>query len=342
MRNISSFLRSSAHSLSSLNEVLSASYHLFPLIFLTVFIFLYLYFCDEPLSIRNLCLAFVVAFIAVKKFRLFLPRRRRESVQWFIGDVESPIPASGGRINDKQGVELYPNGDSYEGEFHLGKCNGSGVYDFFNQGRYEGDWVDGKHDGYGIERWAQGIRYQGHYRRGLQNGFGVCQFYKGGNYAGEWVAGKIHGRGVQSCSDGSYYVGEFKFGVKHGLGFYQFRNGDRYAGEYFNGMINGFGIYHFANGHCYEGSWHEGTQQGFGTYTFANGKTTSGEWDCGTLKKPLSPSHPHVHRSVQCGRKAAESAILLPRVEEQVNKAIAAANRAATAARVAAIKAARY
>jgi len=41
----------------------------------------------------------------------------------------------------------------------------------------------------------------------------------------------------------------------------------------------------------------------------------------------------------QAARKAAENAVLAPRVDEQVNKAVAAANRAATAARVAAIKA---
>lgn len=41
----------------------------------------------------------------------------------------------------------------------------------------------------------------------------------------------------------------------------------------------------------------------------------------------------------QAARKAAQQAVLLPRVDERVNRAVAAANRAATAARVAAIKA---
>ena len=42
---------------------------------------------------------------------------------------------------------------------------------------------------------------------------------------------------------------------------------------------------------------------------------------------------------MQAARKTAENAIHLRRVDEQVNKAVVAANRAATAARVAAIKA---
>ena len=41
----------------------------------------------------------------------------------------------------------------------------------------------------------------------------------------------------------------------------------------------------------------------------------------------------------QAARKAAENAVHLPRVDEQVNKAVMASNRAATAARVASIKA---
>lgn len=41
----------------------------------------------------------------------------------------------------------------------------------------------------------------------------------------------------------------------------------------------------------------------------------------------------------QAARKTADNAIRLHRVDEQVNKAVTAANRAATAARVAAVKA---
>ncbi|RCV11940.1 hypothetical protein SEVIR_2G237400v4 [Setaria viridis] len=267
------------------------------------------------------------------------------SVQWFIGDDDDKpqkradkAAAAHGRVV-REGVEFYSNGDCYEGEFHKGRCNGSGVYNFFGKGKYEGDWVDGKYDGYGIESWARGSRYRGQYRQGLRHGHGVYRFYSGDCYAGEWAGGQSHGIGAQTCSDGSSYLGEFKCGVKHGLGSYHFRNGDRYAGEYFGDKIHGFGVYSFANGHCYEGSWHEGKKQGFGMYTFRNGDKRSGDWDSGTLKTPLPPSDPAVQRAVQAAQRAAEDAFRLPRVDEQVHKAVMAANRAATAARVAAIKA---
>ena len=147
-------------------------------------------------------------------------------VQWFIGDLD--LSRKGNELKPenfvKEGVEFYSNGDYYEGEFYKGKCNGSGVYNYFVNGRYEGDWIDGKYDGYGIESWARGSRYKGQYRQGSRHGYGVYRFYTGDSYAGMWFNGQSHGTGVQTCSDGSCYVGEFKFGLKHGLGCYHFRS----------------------------------------------------------------------------------------------------------------------
>ncbi|KAI4303291.1 hypothetical protein MLD38_038940 [Melastoma candidum] len=242
-------------------------------------------------------------------------------------------------------VEVYSNGDVYEGEFLDGKCSGSGVYYYCKTGRYEGDWVDGKYDGYGVETWARGSRYRGQYRQGLRHGVGVYRFYTGDVYGGEWFNGQCHGFGEHSCEDGSKYVGQFKQGIKHGLGRYHFRNGDTYSGEYFADKMHGFGVYHFGNGHCYEGAWHEGRRQGFGMYSFRNGETQYGHWRNGVLDAPTNvglPSsaiHSKVLNAAQEARRAAESAHNLGKVEERVNKAIAAANRSANAARVASVKA---
>ncbi|KAL3537102.1 hypothetical protein ACH5RR_000468 [Cinchona calisaya] len=247
-------------------------------------------------------------------------------------------------------VQAYSNGDVYEGEFHKGKCSGGGVYYYYMSGRYEGDWVDGKYDGYGVETWARGSRYRGQYRQGLRHGFGVYRFYTGDVYAGEWCNGQSHGCGVHTCEDGSRYVGEFKWGVKHGLGHYHFRNGDIYAGEYFADKMHGFGVYSFGNGHRYEGAWHEGRRQGLGMYTFRNGETQSGHWQNGILDvpstqnasfpvSPVAVYHSKVLNAVQEARRAADKAYDVAKVDERVNRAVAAANRAANAARVAAVKA---
>ncbi|KAF3519488.1 hypothetical protein DY000_02062272 [Brassica cretica] len=119
---------------------------------------------------------------------------------------------------------------------------------------------------------------------------------KGNFYSGEWFNGQSHGFGVQTCADGSSYVRKFKFGLKHGLGSYHFRNGDKHAGEYFRDKIHGFGVYHFPNGHYYEGAWHEG--------------------QTGLLRK-----------AVQSAQEMARC-VDQRRVDEQVVRAVAAANKA--------------
>jgi hypothetical protein len=142
-----------------------------------------------------------------------------QPVLWSIGSKDEELKT----LNSGSWVQVYSNGDVYEGEFHKGKCSGSGVYHFHMSGRFEGDWIDGKYDGYGVETWARGSRYRGMYRKGLRHGIGIYRFFGGDVYNGEWCNGQCHGFGVHTCSDGSHYVGEFKWGVKHGLGRYHFR-----------------------------------------------------------------------------------------------------------------------
>ncbi|KAB2083092.1 hypothetical protein ERO13_A05G233600v2 [Gossypium hirsutum] len=328
------------------------------------FIFFFCFYLRREEIPTSECLLLALIFVAITLFfasknkglinqgivcfkeRLQFSKPNSKPVQWFIGETHCNKSndnnnKENGRLQlvVREGVEFYSNGDFYEGEFHKGKCNGSGVYNYFVNGRYEGDWVEGRYDGYGVESWSRGSRYRGQYRQGVRHGFGIYRFYTGDSYSGEWCNGQSHGLGVQTCADGSCYVGEFKSGVKHGLGYYHFRNGDKYCGEYFGDKMHGFGVYHFANGHCYEGSWHEGQKQGYGMYTFRSGDTKCGEWDSGTLKTSLPPLTDAILRAVQAARKAAGNAIKLRRVDEQVNKAVLAANRAATAARVAAVRA---
>ncbi|XVE57530.1 hypothetical protein DITRI_Ditri04bG0098000 [Diplodiscus trichospermus] len=288
---------------------------------------------------------FLARSLPAKFSQLGSSSKSSKTVVWSIGSK----PKSEKKANSGTWVQVYSNGDVYEGEFHKGKCSGSGVYYYSMKGRYEGDWIDGKYDGYGVETWAKGSRYRGQYRQGLRHGIGVYRFYTGDFYAGEWSNGQCHGCGVYTCEDGSKYVGEFKWGAKHGLGHYHFRNGDIYSGEYFADKMHGFGVYQFGNGHRYEGAWHEGRRQGFGTYTFRNGETQSGHWQNGVLDV-LSPQNTHVGspyavtqsrvlNAVQEAQRAAEKAYDIEKIDERVNKAVSAANKAANAARVVAVKA---
>ena len=174
-----------------------------------------------PLQSLRLLLSRSSSYL-LPRYRLRCNRRQSPPpVLWTIGSDQKPKTEK--FLNSGLWVQVYSNGDVYEGEFHRGKCSGSGVYYYYMSGRYEGDWIDDKYDGYGVETWARGSRYRGQYRQGLRNGFGIYRFYTGDLFAGEWSSGQSHGCGVHTCEDGSRYVGEFKWGVKHGLGHYHFR-----------------------------------------------------------------------------------------------------------------------
>nr|XP_043627764.1 phosphatidylinositol 4-phosphate 5-kinase 7-like [Erigeron canadensis] len=322
------------------------------LLFLTsIYIFSYTHYKSLYLYIIFLT-SFVFFGLIIFKNAILKQSRTHPQVVWSIGSTKSSRYEEEEEESKVCGyfVKVYSNGDVYEGEFNKGKCNGSGVYYYNMNGRYEGDWVDQKYDGYGVETWAKGSRYRGQYRQGLRHGYGIYRVYIGDMYAGEWLKGVCHGYGVHTCEDGSKYFGEFKGGVKHGIGHYHFRNGDMYAGEYFADKMHGFGVYSFSNGHRYEGGWHEGRRQGFGMYTFRNGDTQSGHWEDGILtistaqdtisqQSPMSISHAKVLKAVEEARRIAEKAVGAANMEDKVNRTVAAANRAANAARVAAVKA---
>ncbi|KAH0938672.1 hypothetical protein HID58_006133 [Brassica napus] len=297
-----------------------------------IFLAVALFFASRNMAVIN------QTVLAIKQTSKKLTLRTKpKPVQWYIGDSKPEQTKPEEFV--REGVQLFSNGDIYEGEFNRGRSHGSGVYYYYVNGRYEGDWVNGRYDGYGIESWSKGSKYKGQYKQGTRHGYGVYWFYTGDSYSGEWFNGQSHGFGVQTCADGSSYVGEFKFGVKHGLGSYHFRNGDKYAGEYYGDKIHGFGVYHFANGHYYEGAWHEGRKQGYGTYGFRTGDAKCGEWDDGHLVNRLPLETAPVHKAVQSAREMARRGVDQRRVDEHVMRAVAAANKAATAARVAAVKA---
>ncbi|QHO49386.1 hypothetical protein HN51_001309 [Arachis hypogaea] len=336
-------------SIPSLYFLLSNPTHrsFFPLDLFYIIIFSALLLLSLNLALPRLpsIRLFLARSLPTKLSSSFSTSNTHQPVLWSIGSNprNQKIPSSGFY------AQIYSNGDVYEGEFHKGKCSGSGVYHYHMSGRYEGDWVDGRYDGYGVETWARGSRYRGMYRQGLRHGVGIYRSYSGDVYAGEWFNGQCHGFGVHTCNDGSKYVGEFKWGVKHGIGQYHFRNGDFYAGEYFADMMHGFGVYQFQNGHRYEGAWHEGRRQGLGSYTFRNGETQCGHWQNGILDdlkmqnnhtaSPCAVDQAKVFNAVNDAHSAAEKAHNLAKVDVGVNKVVASANKSANAARVAAIKA---
>ncbi|RZS15150.1 hypothetical protein BHM03_00046938 [Ensete ventricosum] len=227
--------------------------------------------------------------------------RRASSVEWFIGDEDgrgrhqSETKEEYNWRTVREGVEVYNNGDSCEGEFHCGWCTGCDVCRFFaakgavrgRLGRRKVLSATGSRPGRG----EAGTR--GNTTRAYGTVSGCISSITGTATSASGPAVRVTG---SACRDAPTAVATL--GISRPAS--NMASAATISGMvtsilesiYFGDKIHGFGVYHFANGHCYEGSWHEGKEQGFGLYTFQSGKTRSGDWDCGALKNSLVPSDP--------------------------------------------------
>jgi OmpA-OmpF porin, OOP family len=90
--------------------------------------------------------------------------------------------------------------------------------------------------------------FQGEFRDGKYDGYGVLDYTLGGIYKGNFKNGLFHGKGVLNNSDGlmcakgicekqsaSTYDGQFKNGLKHGQGSIRYNSGETIIGVFFNG-----------------------------------------------------------------------------------------------------------
>ncbi|XP_024989132.1 alsin homolog [Cynara cardunculus var. scolymus] len=184
-----------------------------------------------------------------------------------------------------------------------------------------------------VQAYNNGDVYEGEFHKGKCSGCGVYYYYMSGRYEGDWVDGKYDGYGVETWARGSRYRGQYRQGLRHGFGVYRFYTGDVYAGEWSNGQSHGCGVHTCEDGSRYVGEFKWGVKHGLGHYRFRNGDTYAGEYFADKM-------HGFgVYSFANEARRAAEKAYDLAKVDERVNKAVAAANRSANAARVGAVKA---
>ena len=90
-----------------------------------------------------------------------------EDGQFYSGEFKNDLPHG-------KGINIWPNGNVYEGECENGKRNGMGVY--FNirkKWRYEGQYKDGKRHGSGIWHQEDGTFYIGGFENDDFHGFGT-------------------------------------------------------------------------------------------------------------------------------------------------------------------------
>lgn len=124
---------------------------------------------------------------------------------------------------------------------------------------------------------------EGEWRNGKLNGYGSEIYDSGGRYVGEYKDGRQHGMGVLISGDGDKYVGQWKNGKMDGVGTYSFNaenpfKGDKYEGNFKNGLRQGNGKYWFSNGEFYDGNWKDNLRHGFGTQIYNEGRKYTGNW----------------------------------------------------------------
>ncbi len=129
----------------------------------------------------------------------------------------------------RAGIEIFPNGDQYEGEYLEGKFHGKGC--LHNKSMQSG-------------KAKPGVAFEEKVSSGAKGSAeGAQQKSKGYRYEGDFVAGLRHGHGIEEYPDGSRYEGEFRNNLKHGKGVLRFSDGSYYEGDFVRGVPYGFGVH---------------------------------------------------------------------------------------------------
>jgi len=85
-----------------------------------------------------------------------------------------------------EGIIIWNDGSSYEGDFQKDLRHGTGFFTWKNGESYKGDYLNDIRTGSGIYRWTDGSFYEGSFLRGKRHGFGRFQTSNGIIYEGEW------------------------------------------------------------------------------------------------------------------------------------------------------------
>lgn len=126
-------------------------------------------------------------------------------------------------MREGYGVQLYRNGDKYEGSWAGDKWDGRGTQWRMGPGRalvkvYEGEFQAGQYHGLGRLYGRDGSVYEGSFTHGQRSGQGVQRLASGDTYNGEWSGDVQHGRGRLVLDNGDTFDGHFVHGKKHGPG----------------------------------------------------------------------------------------------------------------------------
>ncbi|XP_044886225.1 ankyrin repeat and MYND domain-containing protein 1 isoform X3 [Mauremys mutica] len=114
---------------------------------------------------------------------------------------------SSNRIILTSGIQEWPDGSSYKGEFGFDLKLGYGEFSWVNGERYVGQFYKDHRHGKGMYFWPDSSKFAGSFYLSHKEGYGTMEFKDGRNYQGLYKADERFGPGVQSYPDGSQDVG---------------------------------------------------------------------------------------------------------------------------------------
>lgn len=134
--------------------------------------------------------------------------------------------------------------------------------------------------------YADGALYEGDWKDGKPDGFGRMTYSNGDFYAGEWRCGIEHGNGTFIENDGDSYAGKFLRGKREGHGTLYLKGGGCYYGNFKNDKFDGFGIRYYNESQKYVGYWKQDYKSGIGTL-YSDSGIIYGRWEDGAIRKFL-------------------------------------------------------
>ena len=167
-------------------------------------------------------------------------------------------------------TKSFPEG-KYSGDFVNGRREGYGTMTYSDGAIYKGSWEYDRMEGKGTYTWKDGDKYTGDFHNGWREGSGIYTWSNGDKYVGSFERSKRSGKGKMTYTSGGSYDGEWEDGKWNGKGTITYSNGDLYNGELKNGSRHGNGIIYYSTGNQYEGNWVDDVFSGTGTYTWKSG-----------------------------------------------------------------------
>ncbi|XP_051986364.1 alsin [Xyrauchen texanus] len=211
-----------------------------------------------------------------------------------------------------RGVVKWPDGRVYTGTFKNGLEDGFGEYVVPNKNlnscdHYQGQWKDGKMQGFGIFCYASGEVYEGSFQDNMRHGHGILRSGKLNStspsvFIGRWQYDKKSGYGVfDDIIRGEKYMGMWMDDQRQGNGVVVTQFGLYYEGAFSNNKMMGFGVLLSEDDTTFEGEFSEDwTLSGKGVLTMPNGDyiegSFSGVWGTG-LKISGSYYKPSIYDS---------------------------------------------